>query len=115
MAHHLGARTSASDEKSNSERHQQDSISQNEGHADFKQFLDFYKSFADLEKAAASDKGRKGDSSFNKIMAANLLLGYSRAALVALRLAKGKTKRGGNSSIVAGMPASVDIAAYKCK
>lgn len=115
LAHHLGARTSTSDGDSRSARHQRDSASQDEGHADFKQFLDFYKSFADLEKAAAPEKGRKEDISFNEVMAANLLLGYSRAAFVASRLAKGKTKRGGNSSIVAGMPASVDIAACKCK
>ena len=86
----------------NSAEQAQDSANENQG--EFSQFLQLANDPAGMGgKLAAGLQSRQKDD-INEVLRANLLAAYSKAVLLALRLTKGKAKRVGHSSIIAGMP-----------
>lgn len=60
------------------------------------------------ETSALGVQNRR-EGKFIEVLTANLLAAYSEAILMALRLGKGKAKRGAHSSVIAGMFGITDI------
>lgn len=76
-------------------------VSQGQSHGSFSRLLSLAQDYSRMVETT-SRAPREKDESFNEVLQANLLAAYSRALLQTFRLAKGKAKRGGHSSVVTG-------------
>ena len=103
LAYCFGVRGPTAVQTFNCSEQAQDCAPAEQSQADLSQFLLLAKRPSGMEEELAAVSQSREEDAFNDVLKANLLAAYSKAVLLALRLAKGKAKRGGHSSVIAGM------------